>query len=51
MTFNLPTNDELDAELETRSARDLAEATLKDSTWAFKFTQAVEVDPADAHGV
>jgi hypothetical protein len=50
MAFNLPTDDELDAELE-RSARDLsAEAALKDSSWAFKFTQTVEVDPADAHG-
>jgi hypothetical protein len=51
MTVNLPSDNELDAELETRSARELsAEQMLRDSTWSFKFSQPVEVDPADVHG-
>jgi hypothetical protein len=51
MTVNLPSDNELDAELETRSARELsAEQMLRDSTWSFKFAQTVEVDPADVHG-
>ena len=51
MTFFLPTDDELDAELEKRSAHDLsAEAMLKDTVWDFKFTQTLDVDPADVHG-
>lgn len=50
MTVNLPSDNELDAELETRSTRELsAEQMLKDTVWDFKFTQTLDVDPADVH--
>jgi hypothetical protein len=46
----LPTDNELDAELETRSAHELsAEQMLKDTVWDFKFTHTMNVDPADVH--
>jgi hypothetical protein len=50
MIVNLPTDNDLDAELETRSAHELsAEQMLKDTVWDFKFTQTMNVDPADVH--
>jgi len=50
MVFILPTDDELSGELAKRAGDSLdAEANLKDSSWGFRFTQAAEVVPADAH--
>jgi hypothetical protein len=50
--FMFPNDDELDAELETRTDHHLSiEAMLKDTVWDFKFSQTLDVDPADVHGV
>ena len=52
MAFILPTDEELRAELEKRATDYLdAAATLKDSSWAFQFSQSAEADPADVHGI
>ena len=50
--FNLPSDDDLDIELDAHPDRDLsAETMLKDSSWGYKFSQALDVDSADVHGV
>jgi hypothetical protein len=50
MGFILPNDDELDAEFDQRPTRELSpEQMLKDTVWDFKFTQTLDVDPADVH--